>query len=79
MKNDKYTQPSDNKFNKGNREDGKHYWLTPPALMKELQAKFDFDFDASGGEEVLSRWIRMLLLLAKPFSQLHLESYIALA
>jgi hypothetical protein len=29
----------------GNRN-GKHYWLTPTDLMKELQAEFKFDFDA---------------------------------
>lgn len=28
-----------------NATDGKHYWLTPPTLYKELDAEFDFDFD----------------------------------
>lgn len=26
-------------------KDGKHYWLTPEALMDELRAEFEFDFD----------------------------------
>jgi hypothetical protein len=38
-------KPEDNKFHKG-AGDGKHYWLTPPALLRELQKRFDFDFDA---------------------------------
>lgn len=38
--------PHDNKFHRGNGDDGKHYWLTPPDLMERLQAEFDFDFDA---------------------------------
>jgi hypothetical protein len=32
-------------FSKGNK-DGKHYWLTPPALMHLMQSEFQFDFDA---------------------------------
>jgi hypothetical protein len=36
--------PSDNKFHVG-APDGKHYWLTPADLMRELQYEFNFDFD----------------------------------
>lgn len=37
--------PEDNKFHVGNGSDGKHYWLTPPALYAVLHAEFQFDFD----------------------------------
>lgn len=37
--------PANNKFHSGNGDDGKHYWLTPPELLKGLHAEFNFTFD----------------------------------
>lgn len=37
--------PADNKFHVGNGTDGKHYWLTPPALYEVLSTEFSFNFD----------------------------------
>jgi hypothetical protein len=32
-------------FTDGNKKDGKHYWLTPPALKEQLQLEFNFNYD----------------------------------
>ncbi len=37
--------PAENKFHKGNGDDQKHYWLTPPELYERLDAEFNFTFD----------------------------------
>jgi hypothetical protein len=41
----KTLDPKENKFHTGNGVDGKHYWLTPPALMKKIKEEFSIDFD----------------------------------
>jgi hypothetical protein len=33
------------KFDAGNGADGRHYWLTPPPLLDQLNREFVFDFD----------------------------------
>lgn len=38
-------KPEDNKFHKGNGEDNKHYWLTPPDVYESLNKQYSFDFD----------------------------------
>jgi hypothetical protein len=38
-------KPDANKFHQGNGDDGKHYWLTPPALYERLNVRFSFTFD----------------------------------
>jgi hypothetical protein len=45
MSSDPKGSVSDNKFHRGNGEDGKHYWLTPPDVYGPLDDEFGFDFD----------------------------------
>lgn len=35
----------DNGWITGNKQDGKHYWLTPPDVYKKLDEQYNFDFD----------------------------------
>lgn len=37
--------PIDNKFHRGNKTDGKHYWLTPKDLYDRLNHVYQFTFD----------------------------------
>lgn len=37
--------PAENKFHKGNGDDGKHYWLSPPELLAAIEAEFGKFFD----------------------------------
>ena len=32
-------------FEKGNKKDQNHYWLTPPDVFEKLNKQFEFDFD----------------------------------
>lgn len=55
-------RPEDNKFHKGNLDDGKHYWLTPPDLLAEIIDRYEVNFDAcpfplpDGFDGLTSEW-----------------------
>ena len=38
-------KPEDNKFHGGSKIDGKHYWLSPPWLLKQIRKEFGRFFD----------------------------------
>lgn len=43
---DDLPEPSvDNKFHRGNGDDGKHYWLSPPAYLDDVRRRFGNFFD----------------------------------
>ena len=60
----KKKHPKDNKFHKGNGEDGKHYWLTPDDLMKELLNRMERLYLLVGTQGV---WVRRMGLKYKKF------------
>ena len=47
---------------KGSAKDGRHYWLTPPDLMRRMQEEFGFNYDAcpfprpDGFDSLMEEW-----------------------